>query len=199
MPGGDPLRTKEDGQDAPRVKDLVERYVEVHLPNLAKTNASDQRSMLNKLVGPDWNNRLVTEITPYDVEKLLNRIAEGRCRPHKQKPNNRARKLQRSKPTPVRAYTRAVQHWVSLTFSSRSDRRQRHSVATSALAQECQRLSKDASLDVVSLPRQPVEDSIRNNGVPNGKRQSGVLLGEGHVRPLSLRGRAGSCMVWLFR
>ncbi len=153
MPGGDPLRTKEDGQDAPRVKDLVERYVEVHLPNLAKTNASDQRSMLNKLVGPDWNNRLVTEITPYDVEKLLNRIAEGRCRPHKQKPNNRARKLQRSKPTPVRAYTRAVQHWVSLTFSSRSDRRQRHSVATSALAQECQRLSKDASLRLMDSPR----------------------------------------------
>lgn len=49
--------------------------------------------MLTKLVGPDWNNRLVTEITSYDVEKLLNRIAEGRCRPHKTKPNNRARKL----------------------------------------------------------------------------------------------------------
>ena len=50
--------------------------------------------MLTKLVGPDWNNRLVTEITSYDVEKLLNRIAEGRCRPHKPKPNNRTRKLQ---------------------------------------------------------------------------------------------------------
>ena len=59
--------------------------------------------MLTKLVGPEWNNRLVTEITPYDVEKLLNRIAEGRARPHKAKPNNRARKLQGAKPTPVRA------------------------------------------------------------------------------------------------
>lgn len=59
--------------------------------------------MLTKLIGPDWNNRLVTEITSYDVEKLLNRIAEGRARPHKAKPNNRARKLQGSKPTPVRA------------------------------------------------------------------------------------------------
>ena len=101
--GGDPLGAKEGGRDAPRFKDLVDRYAEVHLPNLAKTNASDQRSMLTKLVGPDWNNRLVTEITPYDVEKLLNRIAEGRSRPHKAKPNNRARKLQGSKPTPVRA------------------------------------------------------------------------------------------------
>ncbi len=101
--GGDPLGAKEDGRDAPRVTDLIERYVEVHLPNLAKTNASDQRSMLTKLIGPDWNNRLVTEITSYDVEKLLNRIAEGRARPHKAKPNNRARKLQGAKPTPVRA------------------------------------------------------------------------------------------------
>ena len=73
--GGDPLGAKKDGREAPRFKDLVDRYTEVHLPNLAKTNASDQRSMLTKLVGPDWNNRLVTEITPYDVEKLLNRIS----------------------------------------------------------------------------------------------------------------------------
>ena len=101
--GGDPLGAKEDGRDAPRFRDLIEHYSEVHLPNLAKTNASDQRSMLTKLVGPEWNNRLVTEITPYDVEKLLNRIAEGRARPHKAKPNNRARKLQGAKPTPVRA------------------------------------------------------------------------------------------------
>ncbi|WP_425498240.1 tyrosine-type recombinase/integrase [Paracoccus amoyensis] len=101
--GGGPLGAKEDGRDAPRVKDLIERYAEVHLPNLATTNASDQRSMLTKLVGPDWKNRLVTEITPYDVEKLLNRIAEGRARPHKAKPHNRARKLQGSKPTPIRA------------------------------------------------------------------------------------------------
>ncbi|MFD1882500.1 hypothetical protein [Paracoccus pacificus] len=94
---------KEDGWDAPRFKDLVERYVDVHLPNLAQTNASDQRFMLTKLVGPEWNDRLVTEITSYEVEKLLNRIAEGRARPHKAKPNNRARKPQGAKPTPVRA------------------------------------------------------------------------------------------------
>ncbi len=41
--GGDPLGAKEDGREAPRFRDLVERYVEVHLPNLAKTNASDRR------------------------------------------------------------------------------------------------------------------------------------------------------------
>lgn len=53
--------------------------------------------------GARGNNRLVTEITPYDVEKLLEPNRGGRARPHKAKPNNRARKLQGAKPTPVRA------------------------------------------------------------------------------------------------
>ena len=101
--GGDPLKQREQGREAPKFQDLINRYVDVHLPNLAVTNASDQKSMLIKLVAPDWGNRLVTEITPYDVEKLLNRIAAGRSRPSKAKPNNRARKLQASKPTPIRA------------------------------------------------------------------------------------------------
>lgn len=101
--GADPLGQKETGRDAPRFKDLIDRYSEVHLPHLAALNASDQRSMLAKMVAPDWGNKLVTEITPYDVEKLLNKVAAGRARPSKAKPNNRARKLQGAKPTPVRA------------------------------------------------------------------------------------------------
>ena len=36
----------------------------------------------------------MTEITKADVEKLLTKIAAGRARPSKAKPNNRARKLQ---------------------------------------------------------------------------------------------------------
>jgi integrase len=101
--GGDPLGQKETGRDAPRVKDLIDRYVEVHLPKLAERNAADQKSMLAKMVVPEWGNKLVTEIAPYDVEKLLNKVAAGRARPSKAKPNNRARKLQGTKPTPVRA------------------------------------------------------------------------------------------------
>jgi integrase len=101
--GADPLGQKESGRDAARVKDLIDRYVEVHLPKLADRNAADQKSMLAKMVAPDWGNRLVTEVAPYDVEKLLNKVALGRARPSKEKPNNRARKLQGAKPTPVRA------------------------------------------------------------------------------------------------
>ncbi|MFQ5439602.1 MAG: tyrosine-type recombinase/integrase, partial [Paracoccaceae bacterium] len=101
--GRDPLGAREDLRAAPRFQDLIDRYAAEHLPHLARTNAADQRSMLTKLVAPHWGNRLVSEITPHDVEKLLNIIAKGRARPAKDRPNNRARKLQGPKPTPIRA------------------------------------------------------------------------------------------------
>ena len=101
--GGDPLATRGALREAPRVSDLIKRYVELHLPHLAALNAADQRSMMVKFISPAWANMLVTEVSSYDVELLLNKVAEGRARPAKQKPNNRARKLQGSKPTPVRA------------------------------------------------------------------------------------------------
>jgi integrase len=82
---------------------MIDRYLAEHVPHLAKTNASDQHAMLTKLVAPHWGRKLVTEITPHDVAKLLNIIAKGRARPSKEKPNNRARKLQGAKPTPIRA------------------------------------------------------------------------------------------------
>ncbi len=101
--GQDPLSAREDLRETPRVKDMITRYIAEHLPKLAKTNAGDQVSMLRKLVEPAWGNRLVTEITKSDVAKFLDFVAEGRPRPSKEKPNNRARKLQGHKPTPIRA------------------------------------------------------------------------------------------------
>lgn len=101
--GADPLAERGALREAPRVSDLIARYCAQHLPKLAERNAADQRAALAKLVAPVWGRKLVTEITSTDVDKLLNKIAEGRARPHKEKPNNRARKLQPAKPTPVRA------------------------------------------------------------------------------------------------
>ncbi len=101
--GGDPLATRGALREAPRVIDLINRYVEVHLPHLAALNAADQRSMMEKFIGPAWGKMLVTEVSAYDVELVLTKVAEGRARPAKQKPNNRARKLQGAKPTPIRA------------------------------------------------------------------------------------------------
>jgi integrase len=101
--GIDPLSQKESAREAPRVGDMIARYLAEHTPHLAPRNATDQHTIMHKLVAPDWGKKLVTEITKYDVEKLLTKIAAGRARPSKAKPNNRARKLQGAKPTPVRA------------------------------------------------------------------------------------------------
>ena len=101
--GSDPLGERGALREAPRFKDMIERYLAEHASTLAPLSASDQKSFLTKLVAPHWANKLVTEITPQDVVKLLNIIAQGRARPSKAKPNNRARKLQGKKPTPIRA------------------------------------------------------------------------------------------------
>lgn len=101
--GHDPLLERDGIREAPRIQDLIDRYLTEHCSKLAPTNASDQASMMNKLVAPHWSKRLVTDITKSDVEKLLAQIAKGRARPHKTKPNNRARKLQPARPTPIRA------------------------------------------------------------------------------------------------
>jgi len=82
---------------------MIDRYIREHLPKLSPTNAADQVSMLRKMLEPAWGNRLVTDITKTDVAKFLDVVAEGRPRPSKTRPNNRARKLQGHKPTPVRA------------------------------------------------------------------------------------------------
>lgn len=101
--GRDPLAVKDGLREAPKIKDMIDRYIAEHLPKLAKNNAGDQVSMLRKMVQPTWGNRLVTEIAKSDVARFLDTVAEGRPRPSKHKPNNRARKLQGSKPTPIRA------------------------------------------------------------------------------------------------
>src|SRR5690606_16154429 len=81
----------------------IERYIAEHLPKLAPASAGDQISMLKKMIAPNWGTRLVSEITKADVAKFLDFVAEGRPRPSKFRPNNRTRKLQGHKPTPVRA------------------------------------------------------------------------------------------------
>lgn len=101
--GQDPLSIKEGLREAPRVKDMIDRYIREHLPKLSPVNAGDQISMLRKMVEPAWGNRLVSDITKSDVATFLDFVAEGRPRPCKARPNNRARKLQGHKPTPVRA------------------------------------------------------------------------------------------------
>ena len=101
--GQDPLEQRRDDREATRVSDLIDRFLAEHVPHLATRNAADQTSMMRQLVEPQWRNRLVADITPADVERLLTKIAEGRARPAKVAPKLRRSKLKPAKPTPVRA------------------------------------------------------------------------------------------------
>lgn len=98
--GVDPMEERSEARTLPRVADLVDRYKEEHLPRLAPRNASDQASMLDKIVMPVWRNKLVEEITPMDVDALLSVVAKGRPRPSKKADRSEIDKV---KPTPVRA------------------------------------------------------------------------------------------------
>lgn len=102
--GIDPQAERVEARAAPTVAELVARFEREHLPRLAARNASDQRSMLHKLVLPDWRHKLVAEVAPADVEDLLAKVAEGRARPAKEKAKTRGRRaLKPARPTPVRA------------------------------------------------------------------------------------------------
>ena len=101
--GKDPLASRVETREAPRISDLIDRFIVEHVPRLAPRNGADQISMMKKLVEPHWRYRLVSEITPSDVEKLLSYIAEGRPRPAKPEPKIRRSSLKPSKPTPIRA------------------------------------------------------------------------------------------------
>jgi hypothetical protein len=55
--GIDPLAEREASREAPRVSDMIKRYLEEHTPHLAPRNARDQHTIMHKLVAPDWGNR----------------------------------------------------------------------------------------------------------------------------------------------
>ena len=102
--GEDPMDTRANARHAPIMKDLIDRFIDEHLPKLEATNAKDQISMLNGLVLPDWRTRKVADITPTDIDRLLTKIALGRPRPSKAAPKGKRRTpLKPGKPTPVRA------------------------------------------------------------------------------------------------
>lgn len=95
--GYDPLSERNKKRDAPRVSDLIDKYIAEHVPHLSPRNGSDQTSMLTKMVLPKWRDLLVSEVTDSDVNILLNEVAAGRGRPKK---NGQAGKVVE---TPIRA------------------------------------------------------------------------------------------------
>ncbi len=75
--GQDPLSVKDDLREAPRVKDMIDRYIAEHLPKLAKSNAADQVSMLKKHAGTGLGQQAVAEITMSDVARFFDVVADG--------------------------------------------------------------------------------------------------------------------------
>ena len=101
--GGDPQSERIADRAAPCVGDLIDRYIREHVPKLAPRNGADQVSMLRQLVAPHWQHRLVTEIAPADVERVLDLIAQGRARPSRVSGSARRRRLMGKRQTPIRA------------------------------------------------------------------------------------------------
>lgn len=102
--GDDPLDKRKAAREAATVKQMIDHYIDEHLPTLSARNASDQTSMLRKLVEPEWGARKAADITETDVAKLLAKIAAGRARPRKEAPRQKRRKpLAKPRPTPIRA------------------------------------------------------------------------------------------------
>jgi hypothetical protein len=118
--GDDPMARREEHRAAPRIPDLINLYIEQHLPRLSRgtrrtrsrccerlasaSAASARPPRRRKLVEPEWKTRLVADITPDDVARLLTKIAEGRAGPAKEQAKSRgSRQLQGPRPTPIRA------------------------------------------------------------------------------------------------
>jgi len=186
--GIDPLAERQSAREAPRVSDMITRYLEEHTPHLAPKNASDQHTIMHKMVAPEWGNRLVRDITKSDVEKLLNKVAAGRSRPSKAKPNNRARKLQGPKPKALdRAMQRAAQRLkqtgarVALNGSVSTAGRSRHRNGTASpmpSADEKAAFYADLVNSDRFLPANTISNSIRD-----------AMLERGLVTPERLRER----------
>ena len=99
-----PLAQRRDIREAATVRNLIDRYIEEHTAKLAPRNAADQKSMLRKLVEPEWGSRKAAEIASSDVDRLLAKFAAGRVRPRKKHPRQkRVKPLAKQRPTPIRA------------------------------------------------------------------------------------------------
>ena len=77
--GQDPIGKLHLQKVAPRIADLWERYEHEHLPTKASRAAADERSMWRHYTLPTLGKRLVSELTPGDVDKLHRNITnEGK-------------------------------------------------------------------------------------------------------------------------
>ena len=75
--GEDPAADKAARLHAPTVHDLVERYVEEHLPSLAAREHANQRTMLAQIEDCLGKHRLVADVHFGDIQAMHRRISES--------------------------------------------------------------------------------------------------------------------------
>jgi integrase len=75
--GGDPAADKTERREAPTVEDLVQRYIDDHLPTLAAREHADQRRMLAEITEHLGKHRPVADIHFGDIEAMHRRITES--------------------------------------------------------------------------------------------------------------------------
>jgi integrase len=75
--GEDPAAEKTARREAPTVEDLVQRYIDDHLPNLAAREHTNQRRMLAVITEQLGKHRPVADIHFGDIEAMQRRITES--------------------------------------------------------------------------------------------------------------------------
>jgi integrase len=75
--GEDPAADKTERREAPTVEDLVQRYIDDHLPNLAAREHTNQRRMLAVITEHLGKHRPVADIHFGDIEAMQRRITES--------------------------------------------------------------------------------------------------------------------------
>lgn len=87
--GRDPAGEKRERRDAPTIEDLIDRYIEDHLPNLAASTHADQETMLAEIGEHLGRHTKVTDIHDGDIRKMHRTISEskGRFGPRRSRAN----------------------------------------------------------------------------------------------------------------
>src|SRR5208282_2444720 len=73
--GQDPMEDRRQQRSAPTVGDLIDAYVEQHLPKKRASSAAEDRGLLSQWVISEFGQRKVGEIKRTDVERLHRQIS----------------------------------------------------------------------------------------------------------------------------
>jgi integrase len=74
--GTDPLDKRKAERNGKRVSDLVEKFIEKHVPTLKKNSRTQYLRLLNSHVLPTLGTRLIKDVQPSDIDGMLTKIRE---------------------------------------------------------------------------------------------------------------------------